>query len=270
MTYSEMPASSIRYTVEWKITTSERSKSNKKILARNTEQNVVLSPTTFWNFILRTKLKKALKKIPPSRQFTAEDTNVVVSVNDRSERDLVKQYDGTKIEWMAIENQLLAWGELFHRGKKLRVNLALHFVVSGPEPAPARRGRQSATTRMLTELDEQAERDQTSGRPAVWQGVYQLMRCPGPPCHLGPHCWRDSAGKKHYRLMTHQPKRLVQYKEDGNKLDSHDDVPEDVRQELYATEQQRLERQQQATKGLTKSLPSIQITNVLLGQAWCR
>lgn len=48
MTYSEMPASSIRYTVEWKITTSERIQSNKKILARNTEQNVVLSPTTFW------------------------------------------------------------------------------------------------------------------------------------------------------------------------------------------------------------------------------
>lgn len=108
MTYSEMPASSIRYTVEWKITTSERSKSNKKILARNTEQNVVLSPTTFWNHILRTKLKKALKKIPPSRQLHAEDTNIVVSVNDRSERDLVKQFDGTKIEWMTIENQLLA------------------------------------------------------------------------------------------------------------------------------------------------------------------
>lgn len=63
--------------------------------------------------------------------------------------------------------------------------------------------------------------------------------------------------------MTHQLKRLVQYKEDGNKLDSHDNVPEDVRQELHATEQQRLERQQQAAKGLTKSLPSIQITNVL-------
>lgn len=112
-TYSELPASSIRYTVEWKIvewkiTTGERSESNKKIMAWNTEQNVVLSPTTFCDHILLTKLKNELKKIPPNRQFNTEDTNLVVSVNDRSGRDLVKQFDGTKIEWMGIENQLLA------------------------------------------------------------------------------------------------------------------------------------------------------------------
>ncbi|KAJ9133189.1 hypothetical protein NKR23_g10952 [Pleurostoma richardsiae] len=50
------------------------------------------------------------------------------------------------------------------------------------------------------------------------------MRCPGPPCHLGRHCWRDDAGKRHHRLKTH--------------LESRDDVPKDIRDQVYAKEQQ--------------------------------
>jgi hypothetical protein len=30
-----------------------------------------------------------------------------------------------------------------------------------------------------------------------------LVRCPGPPCHLGPYCWHDNVGKKHYKVKTH-------------------------------------------------------------------
>jgi hypothetical protein len=73
-------------------------------------------------------------------------------------------------------------------------------------------------------------------------------------------------GKKHYRILTHQLKRLVLYKEEGNKLENHDDVPDDVRQELYAVEQQRLERQQQPAHQASKSMPPIHITNVMPGQ----
>lgn len=63
--------------------------------------------------------------------------------------------------------------------------------------------------------------------------------------------------------MTHQLKRLVQYKQDGLRLDSHDDVPEDVRQELYALEQQRLERRSRSAKAQAGRVPPIHITNVL-------
>jgi hypothetical protein len=74
-------------------------------------------------------------------------------------------------------------------------------------------------------------------------------------------------GKKHYRILTHQQlKRLVLYKEEGNKLESQDDVPDDVRQELYAVEQQRLERQQQPAHQASKSMLPIYITNVMPGQ----
>jgi len=270
--YNESPPTSIHYAVEWKVTHSEKNKRNKKIVSRDTEQDVVLAPAAYWTQILQPKVKRVLrKKIGLDGRPRAEETIVMVSVNDRAKRKLTKQFEGLNVEWATVEAQLVAWGDRFRDGKKLRVDLTFHYVnhVSVPKDSSAernKRGRQSATQRMLTELDEQTERDRGSGQGAVWRQVYELMRCPGPPCHLGPHCWRDIAGKKHYRLLTHQLKRLVRYKEEGNKLENHNDVPDDLRQELYAVEQQRFEHQQKSKYAPTSSVPPIQITNVLPGQ----
>jgi hypothetical protein len=50
--------------------------------------------------------------------------------------------------------------------------------------------------------------------------------------------------------------------ERGNVLKSHDDVPEDIREQLYAEERQRLERQPKPNNVATP-FPPINITNVL-------
>ncbi|KAM0714703.1 hypothetical protein Q7P37_009720 [Cladosporium fusiforme] len=260
--YNENPPSSIHYTLEWKVTDSEKNKKNKKVVSRNTEQDVVLAPAAYWTQILQPKVKRALrKKVGLERKPRPEETVVVVSVNSRAERDLIKQFEGLNVEWDTVEAQLVAWGDHFRNGKKLRASVG----IDGPSDRN-KKGRQSATRRLLTQLGEQTGQDQVAGQPAVWCQVYEIMRCPGPPCNLGPHCWRDIAGKKHYRLLTHQLRRLVQYKEEGNKLESHDDVPDDVREELYAVEQQRFENQQKSKTAATGSVPSIQITNVIPGQ----
>ncbi|PSN61087.1 hypothetical protein BS50DRAFT_505256 [Corynespora cassiicola Philippines] len=86
------------------------------------------------------------------------------------------------------------------------------------------------------------------------------MRCPGPHCNLGPHCWRDPKEHKHYKLRTHHLKGLIRHVEQGGILLTHNDVPEDIRQQLYAEEQQRLERHRSRS---SSSLPPINITNVL-------
>lgn len=89
------------------------------------------------------------------------------------------------------------------------------------------------------------------------------MRCPGPPCKKGLYCWVDPIGKKHYPLNTRQLKSLIMWVQEGHTLETHDDVPENVREELYAEEQKSLERHQKASGTSASSLHPINITNVL-------
>jgi hypothetical protein len=117
---------------------------------------------------------------------------------------------------------------------------------------------------MLADRASQLEAEQeASGSPSVWQEVYALLRCFGSLCNLGPHCWRDPFGKKYYKLRTHHLKALVEFVQQGHALKSYDNVPEDVREQLYAEEQQRRERQSTRIGVPTPSLPPINITNVL-------
>lgn len=51
--------------------------------------------------------------------------------------------------------------------------------------------------------------------------------------------------------------------QDGLTLKTHDDVPKDIREWLYAEEQQSLERHQKVTRTSTASHPPITIINVL-------
>jgi hypothetical protein len=96
------------------------------------------------------------------------------------------------------------------------------------------------------------------------------MQCPGPPCqHEGQYCWQDPIGKRHYKLRTHHLKAIIKYVEQGGILDTHDDVPDNVREQLYAEEHQRLLKANKSPNNLTTgstTLPPINI-NVLPTQS---
>lgn len=103
-----------------------------------------------------------------------------------------------------------------------------------------KRGKASIIKRMLDERAAQIDAEQyASGERPIWRSVYSLMRCTSSTCPLGPYCWVDPMGKKHYQLKTHHLKRLVTHVEKGGVLDGHKDVPETVCEELYMEEQQR-------------------------------
>lgn len=68
-----------------------------------------------------------------------DDTTVVVSVTDRTERDLVKRFDGLDIDWTILEKQLQTWSYLFRIGKRLRIDMSFNYIETG-DPVGVRQG----------------------------------------------------------------------------------------------------------------------------------
>ena len=105
---------------------------------------------------------------------------------------------------------------------------------------------------MLTERDAEMDAEQASGGYKVWRDVYRIMRYPGPPCrHEGQYCWQDPYGKKHYRLRINHLKMLTRYVQQGGVVETYDDIPDNLREQLYAEENQRLERRKKSSDSST-------------------
>ncbi|CAN9211453.1 unnamed protein product [Alternaria alternata] len=242
--YEEDTPSHLCYSIEWKIAV------NNRAVAKDTEQDIVLAPAVYWRMYLQEKVEKLVdKKLPRSSHVELDDVGVVASVKDRSESDLTKRFDDMDIDWSVIERQFVRWSEPFRAGRKLKVNLTFNYIDSASSSANRGTKRGSyATQRMLADRASQLDAEQSSGQPSAWVDIYTLMRYPGPPCSLGPHCWRDPFGKQHYKLSTHHLRALVKLVEQGHRLQSHDDVPENIREQLVAP---------------TSSFPPIAINNVM-------
>jgi hypothetical protein len=108
---------------------------------------------------------------------------------------------------------------------------------------PNQTSRASTTNQTLAKRAAQLDAEESSGQPSIWRDVwevYNLMRCPGPPCDLGPYCWCDPDGKKRYKLNTHHLRSLIRYVEQGHELRMHCDVPKHIRDQLHAEDQQSL------------------------------
>lgn len=238
----EQRSDGIRYTylVEWRVTL------NHRVIAKDTEQDLFELPSILWPRIEQEAAKILRSKIAHDRRVRPDDTNVVVSVNDRSQRDLIKRFESTDINWTAIENQLCMWAELSRLGKQLRLKISVNYIEDSSS-LPSRydkRGKSSVSKRMLADRDGQSDAEEVSGQPSVWRRVCSMMRCPGPPCrHDGQYCWQDPVGKRHYKLRTHQLRSLVRYVEKGGTLETYDDIPDSLREQLHAEDNERTIKQ---------------------------
>ena len=78
--------------------------------------------------VLKDKLEYLLlKEVGPERQVRCDDTEVKVSVSDRTQRNLVKRFGSLDISWTAIAKQLETWIKRFRSGKKLRVDFVFQL-----------------------------------------------------------------------------------------------------------------------------------------------
>ncbi len=230
--YNDLPPSCVHYFIEWKLTV------NRRIIAKQTENDLVVAPSDFWTEELSSKIADIVTSTGKSCE--ADATTIAISVNDRSEHDITKRFTKLNIDWLVVERQLQAWSHLLRIGKKLRINVLFNYTESNKALRTAGRG---ATAAALAERNTRVDAEQAlSGGPDAWRHVYSLMRCPGPPCDLGPYCWQDRETHKHYKLLGHHLRTLVKFVQRGDKLESHDDVPQDVRTQLYAEQQQHQNR----------------------------
>ncbi|KAH7459908.1 hypothetical protein FOMA001_g19880 [Fusarium oxysporum f. sp. matthiolae] len=260
LAYDEQPPACVHYLIEWKV------KLNNRCISKDTEPDVVLAPGAYWTKYLWSKVDKlAKKKLPSNRTFHVDDTDIAVCVNYKGEADLNTRSDGLDINWNIIESKLQAWSYLLLDGKRLKISLSFNYVETSQTGAimPRGRGGRSATAAQLAERAIDIDGEETlSAQPTVWKRVYDFFRCTGSPCGLGPHCWVDTVGKKHYKLKTHHLRALIEYVRLGNTLESHDDVPPDIRDLVYAEEEQSIQRKRKRRSSSTDSRP-VNITNVM-------
>lgn len=238
----------IHYRIEWKVTL------NNRVVAKDTDQDLTQPPSSYWQQIRETAGSVLRRKIARNRRVRPDDTTIVVSVNDRSQRDLTKRFENTGIDWTAVEEQLQAWAHLYSLGKKLRLQISINYIDDSESFSSRydKRGKLSVTKKTLAERDVQIDAEESSGQYSVWRDVYRTMRCTGPPCrHEGQYCWQDPVGKRHYRLKTHHLKALVKYVEGGGVLETHDDIPDSLREQLHAEDNQKLEKRKKSPDNST-------------------
>jgi hypothetical protein len=170
--YDEHPPTYIHYSIERKLT------ANNKGVAKDTEP-----------LFLRSVLSRILLERASRQKNTAEqvvDTNVAVSVTDRSERDLVKHFDGLDIDWTVIEKQLQIWSHLFCIGKKLRIDISFNYVETGQVTgASVRRGTKpgysSVSQYVVSERTMQLDvEEEASGQPSIWRHATISCDVPDP------------------------------------------------------------------------------------------
>ncbi|PTD03466.1 hypothetical protein FCULG_00012778 [Fusarium culmorum] len=259
--YDESPPTCIHYSIEWKL---QLRKGRLSKLTNDTEQNLVLAPGAFWSTTLETKVERLLgQKTPRGKKYVPEETIIVVSITDRSERDLTKRFDEFNIDWEMAEEQLCKWSHLFRAGKKLRIDISF---ICKEEPQGSRvvqqqGGRGSATARQVAQRDQLLETQEAAGQPRVWKDVYDVMRCNGHLCP-GSYCYVNEQ-RKHMRIDTSILTKLVEYAEEGNELRTHRDVPPYILDMIY--EKDRLDGERRVKRKATSSESErpIKIVNVL-------
>jgi hypothetical protein len=85
----QQPPSCMHYIMEWKLTL------NKRVIAKQTEDDLVLAPSDFWNKELLSKIADIVKS--SGKPCKADATTIVISVNDRSEPDITKRFESRRL-----------------------------------------------------------------------------------------------------------------------------------------------------------------------------
>jgi hypothetical protein len=90
----------------------------------------------------------------------------------------------------------------------------------------------------------------------VWKDVYQLFECKSTTCgNFGFSYWRKD--NIHFLLDSDTMNRLVEHVEEGKKLDTHDDVPETLRELICTRKREEDERRARKRRASSRDVAPI-------------
>ena len=114
--------------------------------------------------------KHSARKLPQNKCFSVDETIVVVSVTDRTERDVNKRFDDLDIDWKVLEKQLEIWSPLLRVGKRLRIDISFKYRETGNIAVASTRQstKRGFSQYMLAERAMQLDAEEdTTGQPSV-------------------------------------------------------------------------------------------------------
>lgn len=233
-----LPRSPLLYTITWKL---QLRKGRMAKLTEDTIEDVEVAPGTYWNEVLESELETLVKSKVPEPRYQPDETTITVSTSKRGEHSFLKRFNKLLIDWTIVESKLRTWSNL---GNSLKVAISFIYKEDQPTNKEAKVGR-GATRKHTAALTKLVAQQEASGTRAGWKDVYQLVECSSAACtNRGFSCWRSN--NKHYKLDSDIMDQLVDYAEEGNKLETHDDIPERIRELICTCEDES--RSAKATK----------------------
>jgi hypothetical protein len=118
--WDELSSDRIHYQIEWRV------KLNNRVVVKDSKQDLTQPPRSFWEQIKEEASNILRRKIARGRRVRLDDTNMVLSMN--SQRDIDKHFQGTNVDWTAVEKQLLACAHLARRGKNIRLQISINYI----------------------------------------------------------------------------------------------------------------------------------------------
>ncbi|KAG9249509.1 uncharacterized protein F5Z01DRAFT_631597 [Emericellopsis atlantica] len=178
-------------------------------LTGDTVEDIEASPETFWKNTLKTELSDVVNEKAPEPHYKPEETRITISTK-RPKQSFQKRFGTLSIDWNIVENKLRSWS---HLGSSLHVEISFIY-----------KEIQLDTTNKLAARDKLIAQQQASGVRPVWKEVYELFECSNAVCpNRGFSCWRDPSNKRHVKLDSDTMDKLIDYAEEGNTLEKHDD-----------------------------------------------
>ncbi|WQF77118.1 hypothetical protein CDEST_02132 [Colletotrichum destructivum] len=216
----------IHYDFRWKV--SQREKIRARQVCSDTDPDLVLAPSDFWNVDFEPRLEALLKDKNkfPGDKYTCEETIIDISVERSRQRGLKKRFEGLEIDWDTVNNHMEGLGPLFSKGRKLTFSLELFYKEASGDSTTTKGKRKKPNA-------TEAQKLQRAADAGLWTRVYEHHRCRGRHCKQGPHCWPDERGN-HHKLLSRHLEEIVRHIK-GNMREGENEEEVDVGIEIPST-----------------------------------